>query len=357
MWKWEFICWFVALISKSPEQQSRRFERLAERIARETDKGNDWWGIFKSIPKRSAPSGVTVCPPSSDAESSERTGIVLQGPVVEENDLTLETVKLYRTTMPRCDLIVSTWDDVALDTRLRIEQLGATVLTSEKPTYAGPCHLNYQITSAAKGIQKAMQMGCRYVMKTRVDTRIHMADADQFCRDLLSQFPIQDSKNQSHRLITMDFATRLYIPYHPSDMMMFGSIEDMSRYWCDELCCPDQSFEDRERFGELLEQAIPEVILCTRYLRSLGIELAGTLEDWWSILGERFIVIDRDMIDEFWPKYHYSTNQRVEMDWDRTNMAMCHFPQWLQIATRALKPAINLDQLRSQRTFAPVAPG
>ncbi len=356
MWKWEFVCWLVRLISRSPEQEARRFKRLAERIITETDKGNEWWSIFKSFPKRAVPCSMTVSSPRPNGASAEQTAIVLQGPVVELDDLTYETVKLYRTTMPRCDLIVSTWDNVDPETKERIESLGATVLTSQKPEQSGPHHLNFQIASTARGIQEAKRLGCHYVMKTRVDTRIHMADADQFCRDLLAQFPIHSSDEQSSRFVTMDFATRLYVPYHPSDMMMFGSIDDMAQYWSPDLCSPDQSFEVCEGFGDMLGQSIPEVVLCTRYLRSLGIELTGELDHWWSILGERFIVVDREMIGQFWPKYHYSINQRVEMDWDRTNMALCHFPQWLQIATRTSKPAVSLDQIRSQKLYAPIEP-
>jgi hypothetical protein len=272
----------------------------------------------------------------------------------ERDDLTYETVKLYRTTMPNCDLIVSTWDDVSPLTKQRIESLGATVVTSQIPDYAGPHHLNYQIASTARGLQEANRLGCRFVMKTRVDTRIHMADADRFCRDLLIQFPLNAPAGQSKRFVTIDFATRLYIPYHPSDMMMFGTVDDMIQYWSPELCTPDQTFEACEGFGELIAQSIPEVVLCTRYLRSLGVEIKGDLDHWWSVLGQRFIVVDREMIHQFWPKSHYSNFQRLEMDWDITNMALCHFTQWLQIKSGTSKPAIDLDQIRSQKMYAPI---
>lgn len=344
MWKWEFVCWFVKLISSSPEHCARRFRRLAERIAVETDKGNDWWGIFRSYPKRSKASSAWVCGNHRSPEHDTKTAVVIQGPVVARDDLTYETVKLYRTTMPQCELIVSTWDDTQREEQERIESLGAIVLRNEQPAHSGPFHLNYQVVSTANGLKEAKRLGCKYAMKTRCDTRIHLAGADQFLHDLLIQFPPADDLQQK-RLVVLDFATRLYIPFHPSDMMMFGTIDDMIRYWAPVLCGRDQVFEPCDRFADMLEQSIPEKVLCERYLGTLGLDVIQTLDYWWKVLGERFVVVDREMIHHFWPKYHYGVNQRVEMDWDKTNMALCHFAQWMQMATRPPIAQVQMDEL------------
>ena len=347
MWKWNFLCWMINFISRNPADRARRFNRLKERIAGETDQDEGWWTVFRTYPKEAVESTRSIS--KQDGDEHDKTAIVMQGPVVERDDVTYETLNLYRKTMPRAELILSTWDNVASETLDRIRSIGVRVVTSTPPEVAGPQNLNFQIVSASRGLEEAKRLGCRYAMKTRVDTRIHASDTDQFCRDLLRQFPIRSGSGQSQRLVTIDFATRLYIPYHPSDMMMFGAIDDMLRYWTQELCGPEIQFKAVHEFEELLKQPIPEVLLCSRFLESFGMQLTGQLEQWWSVLAERFIVIDREMINQFWPKYNYSGDQRSEMKWDRTNMALCHFAQWIQIYSGSADLSAVSEDLQPQK--------
>lgn len=283
----------------------------------------------------------------------------MQGPVVLEDDMTFQTLRLYRKTMPGCELILSTWRDTDTHAIRRIKSLGVHVVMSEPPTLRGPQNLNLQIASTASGLAEAERLGCRYAMKTRADTRIHMSNVDQFCVNLLRLFPLPEhasrQSRQQARLITLDFATRLYIPYHPSDMMMFGTIEDMLRYWSPELCPPEQTYEHCSTFGEsfdkLLDQAIPEVVLCHRFFEPDGFELTGDLQNWWKLLSERFIVIDREMIHHFWRKNHLNQDLRCEIDWDNTNMALCRFAQWSILNSDLVAAPCQLEELRKQKMY------
>ena len=347
MWKWDFICWLINVLARNPADRGRRFNRLRERVAVECDQDRKWWTVFLTYPKEAVESSRSIS--KKDGDGHDKTAIVMQGPVVERDDMTFETLKLYRKTMPRAELILSTWDNVTSESLDRIESIGVHVVTSTPPDVAGPQNLNFQIVSASRGMSEAKRLGCRYAMKTRVDTRIHACDVDQFCRDLLRQFPLRSGDGQSQRLVTIDFATRLYIPYHPSDMMMFGAIDDMLRYWSLELCGPEIQFEACEEFEELLKQPIPEVLLCRRFLESFGMQLTGQLEQWWSVLAERFIVIDRAMINQFWPKYNYSGDQSSEIKCDRTHMALCHFAQWMQIYSGSTDSSAVSEDLQSQK--------
>jgi len=361
MWKWEWICWFISLISRNPTDRVRRIRRLIERLSREADQDDGWWHVFRQYPKQAVASTVSVHQPdnttrgpSSSSTSQVVPAIVMQGPVIDQDDMTYETLSLYRRTMPKSRLILSTWNDLDDAARRRFEALGVTVVTGEKPQLVGPHNLNLQITSTHNGLQAAKALGCRYAMKTRADSRIHMADADQFCLDLLKQYPIGDSGRQTQRFVVTDFATRLYVPYHPSDMMMFGAIDDLLQYWSLDLCGPELTFRLCDQFNEMLQQATPEIVLCRRYFDRLGVSLDDTLVQWWQILADRFVVIDRNMIDLFWPKYNYNVDQRLGMVWDTGNMALCHFAQWMQIHSRRLTPSITLDDLRPQKVHAPL---
>ena len=364
MWKWEWICWFVSLISRSPSERLRRIRRLIERLSREADLDDGWWHVFREYPKRAVASTVSLIDPKEAHAAQPMTplqgidscAVVMQGPVIERDDMTYETLSLYRRTMPGSRLILSTWNDIPVENRRRIESLGATVVVSEKPEHFGPHNLNLQITSTHNGLLAARELGCRYAMKTRADARIHMADVDRFCLDLIKQFPIGAVTGQSQRIVVTDFATRLYVPYHPADMLMFGALDDLLRYWSADLCGPELTFRLCDQFEEMLQQATPEVVLGRRYLESTGMTLDDSIDQWWQILADRFIVIDREMIDLFWPKYNYNVDQRLGMVWDTGNMALCHFTQWLQIHANRLKPSICLDELKTQSVHEPISP-
>ena len=42
-------------------------------------------------------------------DRSDDTAIMLQGPIVKENDFTYETIKLYQNNFPNAKIILSTW--------------------------------------------------------------------------------------------------------------------------------------------------------------------------------------------------------------------------------------------------------
>ena len=347
MWKWEWICWFVNLISREPSKRVRRYRRLIERLSREADIDDGWWNVYRDYPKHGVISSAFVAE-GHNGPPNEQTAIVIQGPFVERDSLTFNTISLYRRTMPNARLILSTWDDLSSENQSAVESLDVRVVTGSPPEIPGPQNLNCQILSTRRGIEEAKRLGCVYTMKTRTDTRIHMPGPDRFCRDLLTHYPVAASTTQTKRIIVLDFATRLYVPYHPSDIMMFGATDDLLQYWSRELCGPDLTFEVRKEFDAMLRQATPEVVMCRDYIRRTGEQVDHDLRQWWRLLADRFLVIDRDMIDLFWPKYNYNVDQRLGMTWDTSNMALCHFAHWMQIYSGNLMPDVTLDDLRGQ---------
>ncbi|WP_182864761.1 WavE lipopolysaccharide synthesis family protein [Rhodopirellula sp. JC639] len=344
MWKWEWICWFVNLVSRDPEERVRRYRRLIERLSREADLDGGWWRVFHDYPKKAVPSTASLSHPNSSDHPDGSTAIVVQGPVIERDDLTIETLALYRKTMPHSRLILSTWEGTPTEVIDRIESLGVSVVTSEMPSDCGPHNLNLQITTTRRGLQEAEKLGCRHAMKTRADTRIHMADADTLCHDLLREFPFQGTGDQTQRMIVLDFATHLHVPHHLSDIMMFGRTEDLLVYWSADGRCPGLATDQTKQLNGVPLHRIPEIILCRSYLQRSGIEVTEQLDHWWELLAERFLVVDRAMIDLFWPKYNYNVNQRLEMCGENNRNALCHFAQWLQLRSRSLAPSVSADQ-------------
>ena len=105
MWKWEWICWFINLISRNPGERLRRYRRLIERLSREADLDGDWWSVFREYPKQAVPSTAALAQKPALIRADESVAVVIQGPVIDRDHLTLETLQLYRQTMPNARLI------------------------------------------------------------------------------------------------------------------------------------------------------------------------------------------------------------------------------------------------------------
>ena len=89
----------------------------------------------------------------------EKTAIIMQGPLVREDDFTLETVKIYEKLFPGTVIIVSTWEDSAEEYVKKLSELSnCIVLLNEPPKFSGILNLNMQVVSTLAGIKKAKEL-------------------------------------------------------------------------------------------------------------------------------------------------------------------------------------------------------
>ena len=234
-------------------------------------------------------------------------GLILQGPLLAEDDFTIETVRLYHKLYQNTQIIVSTWDDEDVAQVRRIRDAGACVVLSKKPDYAGISNINFQIASARAGVEKALELGCAYALKSRTDQRMYAPNVKEFLFSLLRMFPLANEGGiQRERLVAAALNTFKYRLYGISDMLLFGTTADMLLYWSPEY--------DMRLFAEIDEAhrrsvldfckcRLCEVFLSTEFLRKVGHEPDFTLADSWLVYAQRFCVADTESFDLFWPKY------------------------------------------------------
>ncbi|MEE9367508.1 MAG: WavE lipopolysaccharide synthesis family protein [Pontiella sp.] len=273
------------------------------------------------------------------------TAIVLQGPVLHENNFTLETLKHYSQVYPDCSLILSTWEDT--DTRaienLNLEKL--EIVLSPYPEVPGPSHINYQIASSAVGMQRANELGVSYVFKTRTDQRMYAPSSVALCHSMLQQFPINHTI-QKNRLIGISLNTYKYRPYPMSDMFMFGDIDDMSRYWN----APYDLEPQKEGGSSMLDfsrQRLCEVYLMTCYLESIGFKLEWTLSNSWKAIGSLFAIVDDSMLDLYWPKYEREFQEAFSVTYENsTTGEEIQFSDWLLLHTQGASIAAPEEVLQ-----------
>lgn len=229
------------------------------------------------------------------------TAIVIQGPLVQASDFTLETAKHYRANFPHCPLVIVVWDSEPESAVKRLHALGAQVVRVERPHDPGAANVNLQQTSVSAGLRVADEIGCDFAIRTRSDQRFYSDHAVSFLHALLDSF-LPPRAGAASRIVATSLDTFRFRLYGLSDQFHFGRTQDLIKFWD----VPTESSFGHELSGRAntaRSLQLPEVLLTTNYLTRTNWSLKWTLDDWWSALSDRFIVIDASAIDLLWPKY------------------------------------------------------
>lgn len=260
-------------------------------------------------------------------------GIVMQGPILEQDKFTLETIRIYKKHFPQARIILSTWVD---QNAISIEELraeGIEIVLLEKPAYAGTSNINYQIVSSRAGVLKAVELGCEYVMKTRTDQRMYAKNVGEYLLNLLRAFPMKVTCGQKQRIVACSLNTFKYRMYGISDMFFFGKSEDILQLWSCEL---DQRSKEQmaKLYGpplsprEFAQMEVCEVYIIVQYLKKIGEKIHWTLEDSLRKYAEYFCIIDKESLDLYWPKY--SNKEYRWLIYDKENIfEEVGFREWL----------------------------
>lgn len=238
-----------------------------------------------------------------------RTAIVLQGPILREENFTVESVRYYRANCPEWVIIVSTWEGEDGAALAALRAAGAEVVLNPKPAVPGRFNVNFQAASTRGGVRRAAELGCAYVAKTRADQRVYALAAVLSLPWILDAYPVRNAPTQSKRLVSTSYITSKYAPYFFSDLFMFGTPADMLDYWSppddDVQKGRDELMAEKER-ADTFEGHVavaPEFHLLRAYLSRGGDQPPFRVADWWQVLADRLCVVDWSSLDVYWPKY------------------------------------------------------
>lgn len=240
----------------------------------------------------------------SDAYTIPSLCIVIQGPIVKENDFTLETCKIYKKIFNNSEtIILSTWDTEDKKYLKNFESIGVKVLLSKAPDFAGRANLNYQILSTMKGLEEGEKLGCEYAIKTRTDQRFYSTNLSRDLFNLLKIYPPSPNYNMHSRLIALSFNSFKYRYYGISDMFLFGNTQDMLKYWNSPLDTKKYEEYKTIKQKDLWQQYCSETYIASHFLKNIGVTPEFTLKHTWKIYKDLFIFIDKEILDMYWPKY------------------------------------------------------
>jgi hypothetical protein len=251
--------------------------------------------------------------------------IVIQGPINEEHDFTIESIRLLRRFYPDLLIIVSTWQGEESKLAKITPDANMEFLFNELPKPLGLKNINAQIKSTLVGLNKATSLGKVFAMKLRTDQRIYSANCLQTLLELLKAFPPTGSFTRKLRGRILIFGRSLtYRLYGCSDMLHFGYTEDLLNFWSAafDLRDPGQLLRDAAKCNMRDQSKLKmcEVYVNTSFFERMGVTLDWTLSQHFGLIKDLYILLDFSILDVFWPKYkryseirtrstHYSSNR------------------------------------------------
>jgi hypothetical protein len=289
---------------------------LRDLLKHETRKGSHFM-TSRARPKTAAAVGLSPqdSPIHSTApvELSEPTAIVMQGPIWDGDDFTLETLRLYAKTLPNCRLILSTWKDTPKADLAPFEDMGVDIVLSDKPAIPGPFNVNMQLTGAKAGVEAAVEGGATWILKTRTDNRLyHPAAINGMAATAKAIPPMGEARHtQKHRVFSVGPGSMKFVPYHLCDQTVFGHAVDMKTYWSpplrDEPLPDDWPGEPGRIYRDvpiraLNMRAAPETYFCSQFLMAQDRALQWTVADGWAAFRDHLGVLDATTVDCYWVK-------------------------------------------------------
>ena len=247
-----------------------------------------------------------------DDHSHKDTAIIIQGNLDGLNNFTKETIEIYLKLFKDSTIILSTWDTDIEKKFYNDYKDKIKIIVNEKPkNFLHTTDLQTLSTSSA--IKFAKDLNLKYCLKTRTDCRIYKKNTITYLKDLLKIFPInQKFENLKSRIISCSVDTRKYRVYGFSDIMLFGTTDNIANYFSDE---PFEIGIKKHKFGEYPSTindtaVVHEIFLCARFLMNSNIKIDWTLQDWWNKCRDIFCVVDPATIDFFWYKSFTNYNSR-----------------------------------------------
>ena len=239
--------------------------------------------------------------------------ILLQGPIPDDVDQLLHTIRTYLDLYLNLEIVISTWSDKNLHNFLSVVsnlpekyKESIHILGSDKPEYPGIANINLQIYSTRRGLDHIANMNKKYVLKSRTDQELLNCNAISILRYEWKKFNTKIYEKE--KIVIASRNTFLFRPYSYSDMLQFGTIKTLSEFW-------DVPLDQRKQEGALgavktpmewSKQNLAEVYLVRHYLKKNDFNPHFNFLSHLEALSKYFIVVDSETLGFYWSKYSYN---------------------------------------------------
>lgn len=264
--------------------------------------------------------------------SAEKIGIIIQGPWVEKDNFTLNTIKFYSSCISENDIIVySGWSNEREHVEKLVDRKNVKLIFNDKPKNSGFRNINLQVVSTSQAIKHLSSKGCKMILKTRSDQRF-------YCMNNLEGL-ISLCRKKRDKLLISSFNTFSNRIYSVSDMFMMGYTQKMVEYW--DIPLDKRPPEDFKIPSDLNDIAYAKMRCAEQYYLLSFLErqnhfLEFTTQDYYDVLDKFFYIIDSSTLKLFWPKYTFMEN-RWELNNNITSLNQFSYLSWLAIKSKKCK--------------------
>lgn len=260
--------------------------------------------------------------------------IVIQGPIVIDNQTTLRIVNFYQEKYPDAMVVISTWATTPpehLQPFLQLSnQENIKIILNKDPDNPGIFNVNRQIVSTLHGLKAVV--GKTYAIKTRTDQVL--TEPRLLCNLELLHESYSKSTKKDRKIIVSSLNTFAFRLYGASDMFQFGLTRDLINFW-------EQPLDQRptDSLSEISEnlhleamKRVAEVYLNTNYFKFLyGKDPVYTFEESLNFITKRFVVADAESLGQRWlkntnlvdrwrePKFPNKFYELSHLDWHSVN--------------------------------------
>jgi hypothetical protein len=265
--------------------------------------------------RRFAKSKIVENTPLVSSIESEKLAIIVQGPIIQKQSFTFNSVKTYLRIFPKALIIVSTWDhENVSDFNSLVTDFPDRlfVVTSQDLDKPGILNVNRQIISTKAGLEFAKTLDAKWSIKTRTDQRITNPLSLVRLASAAKNFGNFETEKGLERIFLVSDNSFFFRLYGMSDMFQFSTTDKLLEFWTVELDDRHIDMVSKEQSSTLREEAkknLVEVYLTTKYLRKMGETLEYTLADSLKYIFLYFCIMDSENFDIVWPKYTNLSNK------------------------------------------------
>jgi len=239
--------------------------------------------------------------PCNETVTHEAVGIVFQGPV--NRHLTPIMLKRCRYMHPGCRIVLSTWASTTKELLESVEPYVDELLLLNDIADPGHRNRNRQSFTTHEGLKALKRFKCQFALKMRTDLWTSKVDLLDYLLNVWNAYPISPDATVQGRLIVPESFTRLAFPLHPSDLLMFGQIDDMMKYWGSDHNNSQYPIEAGKSIWDFsLSGSPPESHYAINYFSKLNDTMPETFEEALNWFCNHFIVVDDEMLELTWYK-------------------------------------------------------
>lgn len=271
---------------------------------------------------------------------NKKIAIIIQGPIIDDSNFTIETINFYAQNYPNTPIIISTWaKDIKKLKNIISKKINKKIylISNKMPSYAGYKNINLQAVSTKSAIKFAKKLKCKYVLKTRSDIRIYSKNFAEYLSNLIKFYKLNNKSKieQKERIISTSFTLR-YRLYAISDLLMFGNTNDLYNYFDVHTDTKIEEkfykfitklkFKDKHYFVQ--KEFCPEIYFFSEFFKKINKKLKWTSNDYIKKLSDNFIIVDNNSLSVYWKKSNKLENHFSDKAIPKKSSLEFSFSDW-----------------------------